>query len=133
MEFSECKPQNRIIMEFKSFVNEVYQSIDHAEAKKFASYIAPAGSFRFANHPLVSGTEAIEAYVAGFFQSLKGIHHSNLESWSTGDVIFVNGTVKYTRHNGTTLELPFSCTWKMKGSLIDQYLIYIDSSELYQE
>ena len=119
-------------MEFKSFVTEVYQSIDRADAGKFASFITPNGSFRFANHPAVSGTGAIEAYVAGFFHSLKGINHSNLESWSTGDVIFVNGTVKYTRHNDTTLELPFSCTWKMSGISIDQYLIFIDSSELYQ-
>lgn len=119
-------------MEYQSFVNEVYQSIDRADAAKFASFITPAGSFRFANHPAVSGREAIEAFVAGFFQSLKGISHSDLESWSAGDAIFVNGMVKYTRHNETTLELPFSCTWKMKGKLIDQYLIFIDSSDLYQ-
>jgi len=119
-------------MEFKSFVTEVYQSIDAADAAKFASFITPNGSFRFANHPAVSGTGAIEAFVAGFFQSLKGINHSNLESWSTGDAIFVNGLVKYTRLDDTALELPFSCTWKMKGMLIDQYLIFIDSSELYQ-
>jgi len=120
-------------MEFKSFVKEVYQSIDAADANRFASFITPSGSFRFANHPAVSGTEAIESFVAGFFQSLKGIQHSNLESWNTGDAIFVIGTVKYTRHNETSLELPFSCTWKMKGDLIDQYLIFIDSSELYQQ
>ena len=119
-------------MELTSFVTEVYQSIDRADAKKFASYITAGGTFRFANHPGVTGNEAIEAFVDGFFKSLKGIAHSNLESWSTGEVIFVNGNVKYTRHNGTSLELPFSCTWKMKGALIDQYLIYIDSSGLYQ-
>ncbi|HWS00766.1 MAG TPA: nuclear transport factor 2 family protein [Prolixibacteraceae bacterium] len=119
-------------MENKAYIAEIYQSIDNADAKKFASYIAPNGSFRFANNPAVTGNQAIEAYVDGFFKSLKGINHSNLESWSTGDAIFVNGTVKYTRHNDTSLELPFSCTWKMKDQLIDQYLIFIDSSELYQ-
>lgn len=119
-------------MELNSFVTEVYQSIDRADAKKFASYITADGTFRFANNPSVKGTEAIEAYVDGFFKSLKAVAHSNLESWRAGDVLFVNGTVTYTRHNGTSLELPFSCTWKMKGNLIDQYLIYIDSSELYR-
>ena len=119
-------------MEFKTFVTEVYRSIDRQDSSSFARFITPEGSFRFANNPAVTGTAAIEAYVAGFFQSLKGINHSNLESWNTGDAIFVNGIVKYTRHNDTTLEVPFSCTWKMKDQLIDQYLIYIDSSELYQ-
>lgn len=119
-------------MEFKTFVNKVYQSIDRKDASGFAAYIAPNGIFRFANNQAVTGTAAIEAYVAGFFQSLKGISHSNLESWRAEDAIFVNGRVKYTRLNDTTLELPFSCTWKMTDQLIDQYLIYIDSSELYQ-
>jgi hypothetical protein len=119
-------------MELKSFVKDVYQSIDSADAKKFASYIAPDGCFRFANNPEVIGNATIETYVDGFFKSLRGINHSNLESWSAGDAIFVNGIVKYTRHNNTTLELPFSCTWKMQGHLIGQYLIFIDSSELYQ-
>lgn len=119
-------------MELKSFVTEVYQSIDQANSTRFASYITPNGCFRFANNPAVYGNKAIDEYVNGFFRSLKGINHSNLEFWHTDDVIFVNGTVKYIRHNGTTLELPFSCTWKMKGHLIDEYLIFIDSSELYQ-
>lgn len=119
-------------MENNTYVKEIYQAIDNADAKKFASHITPHGSFRFANNPAITGNEAIEAYVDGFFKSLKGISHSNLESWSTGDAIFVNGTVKYTRHNDTALVLPFSCTWIMKDGLIDQYLIFIDSSELYQ-
>ena len=118
-------------MELKTFVTEVYQSIDRADAVKFASYLTPTGSFRFANHPAVFGNGEVAAFVDGFFKSLKGIIHSNLEYWATGDVIFVNGTVTYTRHNETTLALPFSCTWKMKGLLIDEYLIFIDSSELY--
>ena len=119
-------------MELKSFVTEVYQSIDGADAKKFASYFTQNGSFRFANNPEVTGIADVEAYVDGFFKSLKKVSHSGLESWSTGDAIFVNGTVQYTRHNNTILELPFSCTWKMQGQLISQYLIFIDSSELYQ-
>lgn len=119
-------------MELKSFVNEVYQAIDRADATSFANYIAAEGLFRFANQPPVVGTEAIRNYVAGFFSSLKGIAHSGLESWQAEGAIFVNGNVKYTRHNDTTLELPFSCTWKMSDGKIDQYLIFIDSSELYQ-
>ncbi len=119
-------------MELKSFVTEVYQSIDRTDAVKFASYLSPTGSFRFANHPAVVGNGEVAAFVDGFFKSLKGISHSNLEYWATGDAIFVNGTVTYTRLNETTLALPFSCTWKMKEFLIDEYLIFIDSSELYQ-
>lgn len=118
-------------MELNSFVSEVYNSIDRADASKFASFITPTGIFRFANMPAVAGNRAIEEFVDGFFKSLKGIRHSDLESWKSEDVIFVTGMVNYLRHNSTALEAPFSCTWKMKGPLIDEYLIFIDASELY--
>jgi len=119
-------------MELKTLVSTVYQSIDHADAAKFASYISPEGIFRFANIPAVKGNKAIEVFVESFFKSLKGINHSNLESWSSDNVIFVNGNVKYTRHNNSSLEVPFSCTWKMKEGLIDEYLVFVDTSELYK-
>ncbi len=117
-------------MEYKSLVSAVYQSIDNSDAVNFASFITPNGIFRFANIPAVKGNKAIEEFVEGFFKSLKGISHSNLESWSAENVIFVIGNVKYNRHNNTSLEVPFSCTWKMKDGLIDEYLIFTDNSEL---
>lgn len=119
-------------MENQLNITEIFQSIDNADATKFASFLSSEGCFRYANHPAIIGRDAIEAFVAGFFKSIKGIRHSKLESWSTPEAIFVNGSVKYTRHNDTTLEIPFACTWKLKDHLIDQYLIFIDSSELYQ-
>ena len=119
-------------MELKAFVSDVYNSIDSANATKFASFISQNGIFRFANMPAVKGNKAIEEFVDGFFKSLKGISHSSLASWSVGNMIFVNGVVKYLRHSDTSLEVPFSCTWKMNGNLIDEYLIFIDNSELYK-
>ena len=119
-------------MDLKTLVSSVYQSIDSADSAKFASFIAPNGIFRFANIPAVKGNKAIEAFVEGFFKSLKSIRHADLESWYVEDVIFTNGNVKYTRHNNTSLEVPFSCTWKMKDGLIKEYLIFIDNSELYK-
>ena len=119
-------------MKLKIFVSEVFQSVDKMDTAKFVSFFTPGGLFRFANIPAVEGIAAIETFVDGFFQSLKGISHSNLESWQAGEAIFVNGTVSYLRHNDTTLEVPFSCTWKMLDGLIDEYLIFVDSSALYQ-
>jgi hypothetical protein len=119
-------------MVLRKYVAEVYQSIDSMDASKFTSFFTPNGLFRFANNPAVEGLKSIESFVGGFFQSLKGISHSNLESWQAGEAIFVNGTVSYLRHNDSKLEVPFSCTWKMMDGQIDEYLIFVDSSALYQ-
>jgi len=120
-------------MELNKYVAEVFQSIDRMDASKFASFITPEGCFRYANNPAIEGNKAIETFVGGLFQSLKGISHSNLESWQASEAIFVNGTVSYLRHNDTKLAVPFSCTWKMLNGSIDEYLIFVDSSELFQQ
>jgi hypothetical protein len=34
-------------------------------------------------------------------------------------------------YQSVDLKVPFSCTWKMKEHLIDEYLIFTDNSEIY--
>ena len=41
------------------------------------------------------------------------------------------GEVTYTRLDGSTLSVPFVNVLKLEGSLIRDYLIYADTSELY--
>ena len=49
------------------------------------------------------------------------------------DKRFATGRVTYTRHDDSTLQVPFSVILKMQGDLIDEYLIFVDTSELYKQ
>ena len=54
---------------------EVLADVDRMDAKAFASHLAEDGLLRYANNDEVVGRDAIEASIAGFFGTIKGISH----------------------------------------------------------
>jgi len=116
----------------KKDIQSLFDSIDAFDTKTFVSFIHDEGNFKFGNMPVVKGKDAIFEFVAGFFQAIKGIRHTNLESWELEGIRFVNGTVTYTRLDGSALTVNFSNTFKLKGDKILDYLIFIDNSELFK-
>ncbi len=117
----------------KSLISKVFQAVDASDAVALTNFITPNGTFRFSNFPAIVGHDHILPFLDGFFKSIKGIKHSELEIFEVGEVVITNGVVTYTRHNGTTYSCNFSNTFKLKGDLIDQYLIFVDNSKLYEE
>jgi hypothetical protein len=99
----------------------LFQSIDNFDAR-----------FKFGNMPVVKGKNAIFEFVAGFFQAIRAISHTNLEIWELEGIRFVNGIVTYTRLDGSTLTVNFANTFRLKGDKIKDYLIFIDNSELFK-
>jgi TRAP-type uncharacterized transport system substrate-binding protein len=45
--------------------------------------------------------------------------------------VICHGTVTYTRHDASTLTVPFANIFRTRDDLIDEYLIYVDASALY--
>jgi hypothetical protein len=116
----------------KEDINSLFGSIDTFDTKAFASYLDEDVNFKFGNMPAVKGRSAAFDFVAGFFQAIKSISHTSLETWELNGVRFVNGLVTYTRLDGSTLSVPFSNTFKLNGDKIRDYLIFIDNSELFK-
>ena len=115
----------------KNFIPIMYKAVDSMDARAVADTMTENGAFRFANIPAVEGKENIIGFLEEFFKSIKAIKHSELEYWFTDNNWFVNGTVTYTRHDDSALSVPFSVILKMQEELIDQYLVFVDTSELY--
>lgn len=119
-------------MSQNNFIPEVYRAIDAQDSAKLVSYMTEDAIFKFANVPAVEGKQVIEAFLTGFFQSIKAINHTELEYWNAPDVWFVTGNVNYTRHNNTILRVPFAVLLRMRSGLIAGFHIFVDNSELYQ-
>ncbi len=115
-----------------NFIPEMYRKVDAMDTTGFVDLFTENGSFRWANMPPVVGKQNITAFLNGFFQSIKGISHTDLEYWDVPGTRIATGNVSYTRVNGTLLKVPFSVILKFKGDLINEFLIFIDSSELYK-
>ncbi|HBZ66445.1 MAG TPA: hypothetical protein DEO70_06370 [Bacteroidales bacterium] len=118
---------------YNSIADKIFKSVDRMDAAELTACITKDGLFRFSNMEPVVGSENIQAFLKGFFESIKAISHSEQEVYETGNVIITNGVVTYTRHSGSRYRCNFSNTFKMEGDLVAEYLIFVDNSQLYNE
>ncbi|MCW9013881.1 MAG: nuclear transport factor 2 family protein [Gammaproteobacteria bacterium] len=115
------------------WIKQLFAAIDNRDAKAFVKYISAAGTFRFGNMPPVAGRENIEKFVAGFFQSIEAVSHELIDIWEVPEGRVCHGLVSYTRKNGTMLTVPFANVLKGEQKNITEYLIFADTSGLYDQ
>ena len=112
-------------------LNELFDAIDRMDAAGFASFLTEDAVFRFGSAESVRGQANIQKSVEGFFSSIAGIKHRIINVWENQKGVSIQGEVTYTRKDGKAIILPFANVFRMQGSLIREYLIYVDISPLY--
>ena len=118
-------------MQSSEWLIRLFESIDSRDTGRFLGFLAPDVTFRFGNMPPVSGQQAVGVAVQGFFDSVKGLRHGLFDTWSGPESVVCRGEVTYTRHDGSTLTVPFANVLQLRGSLISDYQIYVDISPLF--
>jgi ketosteroid isomerase-like protein len=116
-----------------SWLKTLFNALDTFDAKTFASFLTDDATFIFANAEPVRGKATIQDAVAGFFSSIKAIRHDMSDCWVLPDAVISRGIVTYTRHSGTQLRVPFANIFNMRNERIQDYLIYVDNSQLYTQ
>ena len=119
-------------MESMDRLKSLFESIDHQDLDAFLAFLSENAMFRFGNAEPVKGKASIRDVVHGFFASLKALHHDVHESWDVGNALVCHGMVTYTRHDSSTLTVPFANIMRVEGDLIGEYIIFADVSELYK-
>jgi len=114
-----------------SWVRDLFTSIDSQDTPAFLGFLADNVSFRFGNAPVVDGKAAVGEVVSGFFKSIKSLRHEVIEYWAHPGSVVCHGEVTYTRHDASTLTVPFANILKLDGSLVREYIIFVDVSALY--
>ncbi|HUO42069.1 MAG TPA: nuclear transport factor 2 family protein [Methylomirabilota bacterium] len=114
-------------LDWKALLN----AIDRMDPDAFASFLTEDAVFRFANAEPVKGRANVRENVAGFFSSIKSLNHEALGAWEKDNVITLQGEVTYVRKDDRAVKVPFVNLFKMKGTLIREYLIYVDASQLF--
>jgi len=111
--------------------DKLFASIDAMDTESFLSFIAEDATFRFGSTPPVHGHVAIRAAVEGFFASFAALEHDLQRLVANDDAVVCEGEVTYTRHDGSTITLPFANVFEVDGGLISLYRVYIDIGPLY--
>ncbi|MDH3428472.1 MAG: nuclear transport factor 2 family protein [Gammaproteobacteria bacterium] len=110
---------------------KLFASIDAMDTKSFLSFIDRDATFRFGSTPPVKGHTAIGAAVESFFASFAKLRHVLQRQVADGNAVVCEGEVTYTRHDGSTVTLPFVNVFEVDDGLISLYRIYIDIGPLY--
>jgi hypothetical protein len=109
------------------------ESIDAKDTRTFLSHLAEGCEFRFANGPAVVGQPAIGAAVDAFWASIRGSRHAIHRVWGDTDSGVCEGVCTYTRHDGSTITLPFVDVIYFRDGLAEKYYIYMDVAPLWGE
>ncbi len=115
----------------RAWWEHVFAVVDAGDAAGFVDLLTPDAQFRFGNAPVISGSDAIRAAVAGFFAAIASSRHQLLGMWKGAGTTVCEGLVTYTRHDGSTLSVPFANVFELRGAKIAAYRIYIDNSSLF--
>jgi ketosteroid isomerase-like protein len=113
------------------WVKQLFAAIDSKDADAFVAFLTEDAVFAFGNLPPVSGKAAIRETLVGFFGSIRAVRHEVTDTWTVPDVSVAIGQVTYTRHDGSTLSVPFADVLRIEKGLVREYLIYVDASRLY--
>ncbi|MEO1202484.1 MAG: nuclear transport factor 2 family protein, partial [Pseudomonadota bacterium] len=98
-------------------VEGLFDAIDSMDAANFVAYLTEDARFRFGSAPEAQGRAAIAEAVGGFFASIAGLKHHIDLFLVEGETIVCEGSVTYTRHDGSTITLPFADVFDMRGDL----------------
>jgi ketosteroid isomerase-like protein len=112
-------------------IEQLFQSIDTRNTDAFLTFLTDDVMFRFGNAEPVKGKEEVGNAVQGFFESIQALSHDLHEILEHPDAVVCHGMVTYTRHDSSTLTVPFANIFGMSGDSIRDYLIFIDVSQLY--
>lgn len=110
---------------------ELFAAIDAMDTPGFLGKLSPTAAFRFGSSPAVQGKGGIGSVIDGFFATIAAISHEITRQVNDGPLLVCEGTVTYTRHDGSTITLPFANFLEFDGDQISDYRIYVDIAPLY--
>lgn len=118
-------------MNLRDWIDALFAAIDGKDAENFVGFLTEDACFAFGNLPALAGRAAIRDFVAAFFAGIRAVSHRVPDVWQADDTVICRGEVTYTRHDGSTLTVPFANIFRMAGGKVRDYRIYADASALH--
>jgi ketosteroid isomerase-like protein len=118
-------------MDWSSRVRAILDAVDKNDSERFATYLTADAEFRFGNGPAIVGSAAISQGVSDFLEMLGGIRHNILNVWRDGNHVVAQLITDYTRKDGQVVSIPVVDVFRLRGDLIESYLIYADITPVF--
>jgi ketosteroid isomerase-like protein len=116
----------------RELTQRVFREVDARDPAAFSELFAHDGRLVFANGEPLIGRETIRVGVAGFYATVKGLHHQILNEWNVEHDTVVEALVTYDRLGGDSVTIPVVSIWHARDDgLIDDYRVYFDVAPVY--
>ena len=116
-----------------SDIGGLFSAIDAQDGAAFVGFLTDDAVFRFGSAPALEGRAAVQTAVEGFFGTIAGLSHTIDKTIRHDETVVCEGVVKYTRHDGSAIAIPFVDVFEYRDDLIAAYKIYIDIGPLYAD
>lgn len=113
-----------------ALVAGLYAAVDAMNVSGVVSYLTEDVTFRLGNFDPINGRGPVEHANEAFFQTIAAMRHTITGIWSSGDTVFCDGTVHYTRKEKSEHEVPFATRLGLQGDRVADYVVYVDISGL---
>ena len=102
------------LAEATAWANRLYdEAVDRRDAAGFAAAFTDDAWLRFGNNEPLVGRPAIEAAIAGFFTAMQSLKHAPQRTTAAGNLLFLEATVTYLRHDGKEVSVPAMTVYEM--------------------
>ncbi|MDC0657764.1 nuclear transport factor 2 family protein [Leisingera sp. SS27] len=113
-----------------ALIGGLYSAVDAMNAEAVVSFLSDDVTFRLGNFDTITGRKPVEDANAAFFTTIDAMHHTITGIWSSGDTVFCEGSVHYTRKDQSEHEVPFATRLGLRDGKIADYNVYADISGL---
>lgn len=113
------------------WMREVWDRADALDAQGFAARFAPEGTFHLGNNQPMVGPAEIATRLTEFFGSIRGMRHTFERRYTLGSADIMEGSVRYTRLDGSTVDIPAAAVTESAAGRITSARSYIDLAPLF--
>jgi ketosteroid isomerase-like protein len=120
----------------QAWARDLYDhAVDKKDAAGFAAAFTEDATLSFGNNEPLVGRANIEAAIAGFFMAMQSLRHEPMRTTATGNLLFLEATVTYLRHDGASVSVPAMTVYEMAEMtgtpLARRCNIYVDLAPLF--
>ncbi|ATG36751.1 Ketosteroid isomerase-related protein [Phaeobacter piscinae] len=113
-----------------ALIEGLYSAVDAMNAEAVASFLTDDVTFRLGNFDAITGRKAVEDANASFFATIRAMGHTITGIWISGNAVFCEGEVHYTRTDQSEHKVPFATRLGLRDDKIATYNVYADISGL---
>lgn len=113
-----------------AWAGRLFAAVDGGDTEGVISFLTEDAHFTFGNMPTIVGRAAVRAFMGGPSPFAR-TRHTIVGVWERDDVVIVELSVEYVRHDGLTMTLPGATIHRLEGDLIHDYRIFTDTTPLF--